>query len=348
MNKFLENKTYINALNKVRINIEYFKNKTFLISGASGLIGSCLVDYLLLNARQLNNKLYLITRNKNTIYDRFNGLLNDNVYIIEADLNVEQNIKIDDTIDYVIHAASNTHPSAYAIQPINTIMTNVIGLNNLLKISAKNKESKTLFLSSVEIYGDNDDYNHLFTENDLGYINCNTLRAGYPESKRLGEALCQAYIAEKNIDVRIARLCRVYGPTMKMSDSKAMSQFIKNALNGENIILKSEGNQFFSYLYVIDVINAIMTILTNGSCGEAYNVADENSNIRLKELAKIIADYANKSVLFETPNNVEKTGFSKANIAILDSKKLKEIGWTCNYKITVGIAETIEIMRHLL
>lgn len=95
----------------------------------------------------------------------------------------------------------------------------------------------------------------MFDEDYCGFINCNTLRAGYPESKRCGEALCQAYIRQKGLDIVIPRLTRSYGPTMLMSDSKAVSQFIKKGLAGEDIVLKSKGNQYYSYTYVADAVS---------------------------------------------------------------------------------------------
>ena len=205
---------------------------------------------LMLN-EDINCKVYALGRNEKKAKERFSEYWNDeNFVFIECDINKEIpdiNIK---KIDYFIHAASNTHPVAYATEPISTIMTNIIGTKNMLESAIKHNASRFLFISSVEIYGENRGDVQYFSEEYCGYIDCNTLRAGYTESKRAGEALCQAYIAEKNIDIVIARLPRVYGPTMLMSDTKALSQFIKKGLLKENVVLKSEGNQQFSYLHM--------------------------------------------------------------------------------------------------
>ena len=225
------------------------------------------------------------------------------------------------------------------------IATNVIGLNNILDYSITHKPNKILMMSSVEIYGENRGDVDLFDENYLGYINCNTVRAGYPESKRVCEALCQAYISQYDMNIVIGRLSRIYGPTMLADDSKALAQFIKNAVNGEDIILKSEGNQLFSYIYVADAVSAMLTLLTNGANGEAYNISDEKSNIKLKDLAKILSRYNNKEVKFELPDEVERKGYSAATKALMDSKKINELGWRANYSIEDGLFETINILK---
>ena len=173
------------------------------------------------------------------------------------------------------------------------------------------------------------------------------MRAAYPESKRCGEALCQAYKSQKGLDVVIPRPTRSYGPTMLMSDMKAISQFVKNGVAGEDIVLKSAGTQLYSYTYVADAVTGLFTILLKGENGEAYNIAEEHSDVTLKELASIIANISGNKVVFEIPDAVEVAGYSKATKARLDGHKLMKLGWTPKYDIKRGMERTIKILREL-
>ena len=184
-----------------------------------------------------------------------------------------------------------------------------------------------------------------FDENYLGYIDCNTLRAGYPESKRCGEALCQAYHSQKGLDVVIARLTRSFGPSIKLSDSKASTQFLKNGLNKENIVLKSTGTQYYSYTYTADAVTGLLTVLLKGESGDAYNIADASCDIQLKDFAQIVSQKAGTSVIFELPNSVEAAGFSKATKARLDGSKLHTLGWLPYFSIEEAIQRTLIILK---
>ncbi len=248
-------------------------------------------------------------------------------------------------IDYIFHAASNTHPVAYATDPVGTVVTNIIGLNNLLELACSCGCKRFLFASSNEIYGENRGDIDLFDEKYCGYIDCNTLRAGYPESKRAGEALCQAYIRQKGLDVVIPRFTRSFGPTLLKTDTKALSQFIGKGVAGEDIVLKSAGTQYFSYTYVMDAVSGLLTCLMRGSSGEAYNISDRGCDIRLRDLAGLIAEYVGRKVIFEIPDEVENAGYSKATKALLDSSKLQGLGWKAQFDIETALHHTIDIMK---
>jgi nucleoside-diphosphate-sugar epimerase len=235
----------------------------------------------------------------------------------------------------------------YSTDPIGTITTNIIGLGNMLDFACAHGAARFAFASSNEIYGENRGDTELFDEEYCGYINCNTMRAGYPESKRCGEALCQAYKAQKGLDVVIPRLTRSYGPTMLMSDTKAISQFIRKGIAEEDIVLKSAGTQYYSYTYVADAVSGLLTILLVGKNGEAYNIADKSSDIMLKDLAAIIAESVGKKVVFELPDAVEAAGYSTATKARLDGSKLKELGWKPRYDMEQGLSRTIKILKEI-
>lgn len=321
----------INEILKLNLPWEKLQGKKILITGGTGLIGSIIVKTLTM----IDCEIYVICRNVNRAKELFEDI--KNIYIIQHDINIP--LQINEHFDFILHLASNTHPVKYATEPIDTILTNIIGLKNVLDLAANN--TRVLFTSSCEIYGENRNDVETFDENYCGYINCNTLRAGYTESKRCGEALCQAYIKQNNIDVVIARLARIYGPNVLKDDSKVINQFLKNAKEKENIVLKSNGEQLYSFLYVIDAVSAIFTILLLGEKGEAYNVSDKKSDIKLKDLAQIISEIAGTKVIFDLPTNTEKQGFSPVTKALLNNEKIKKLNWYAKVDIKNGIKQCL-------
>lgn len=329
---------------------ERLKDKRLMLSGATGLIGSYLVDAIMEKnyIDDLNCTIYALGRNEIKTKERFKKhICNEHLIFIPYD--VRSPLIRDDieTVDYILHLASNTHPMQYSTDPIGTITTNIIGVQNMLDFAFEHHAERFAFASSNEIYGENRGDVEFFDENYCGYINSNTMRAGYPESKRCGEALCQAYRAQKGLDVVIPRMTRSYGPTMMMSDTKAISQFIKKGVAGEDIVLKSTGTQFYSYQYVADSVSGLLYILLFGENGEAYNIAETSSDIMLKDLAAIIAGINGKEVVFEIPDAVEAAGYSTATKARLDGHKLQNLGWKPKYDIKNGLKRTIDILRSL-
>ena len=329
---------------------EKLQNKSIMLSGATGMIGSFLVDVILEKNTldNLNCTVFALGRDETKANKRFSKHISDSHYkFVKYDVRSPLAYEGKERIDYILHLAANTHPMLYATDPIGTITTNIIGVQNMLEFAVEHNATRFAFASSNEIYGENRGDVELFEEDYCGYINCNTLRAGYPESKRCGEALCQAYKAQKDLDVVILRLTRSYGPTMLMSDTKTISQFIKKGIAGEDIVLKSAGTQYYSYTYMADAVSGLLYALLNGENGEAYNIADEQSDIMLKDLAAIIAGIKDKQVVFEIPDAVESAGYSKATKARLDGKKLKKLGWTPRYTIQTGIERTVDILESL-
>ncbi len=345
------NAWYLECIEKLHSGFPYWEKmegKTIFLSGASGMIGSFLVDAVMLRNRELppEKRTHILgfVRNLEKAKARFVPWLNMAEFrCIQHDI-CEPLPALPRVPDYWIHAASTTHPVAYASEPVNTIFSNVLGTKNILEKAAESR-GRFLFLSSVEIYGENRGDTEYFAEKDCGYIDCNTLRAGYPEAKRVSEAMCQAYSAQFGVDTVILRLPRCYGPTMQMTDSKAVAQFIKKAVAGEDIVLKSEGKQLYSYAHVADAACGLLWVLLAGKSGEAYNLADEKSDITLKKLAELTADCVGKNVVFDLPNEAEKRGFSKAQKALLDGRKLESLGWQPAHSIQDGIPETIKILR---
>lgn len=334
-----------NAANE-KLSWDKLAGKSLLLTGASGLIGTMIVDVLMRKNRvdDLNVKIYAAGRNEKIAEQRFADYwADDNFTFIKLD--VTNPINLDVAVDFIIHAASNTHPMLYSTDPINTMMTNILGTRNLLEYGLKVKLERFVFLSTVDIYGNALNESDSFDEKYCGYIDCNTLRAGYPESKRASEALCQAYISKYGMDIVIPRPCRIYGATMRLDDSKAMSEFIMNGVRGDDIVLKSEGLPQFSYCYVADCVTGIFYCLLSGKCGEAYNIADSSEILSLREIAELISGLNGKQVVFELPSDVQRRGFSKAMRAVLTNDKLRGLGWTPKDDTRSGVKKTIDILK---
>lgn len=347
----LENELYREDLAyvaKLKVPWEKLNGKSILLSGATGMIGSFFIDVIMYKNSydDLNCHVYAMGRNEEKARKRFGEYWNDSLFdFVEHDVNKTMEYLEIKHIDFVLHLASNTHPMAYSTDPIGTITTNIMGVYNMLEFADRVHAKRMEFASSNEIYGENRGDVEKFDEKYLGYIDCNTMRAGYPESKRCGEALCQAYIAQKGMDVVIPRLTRSYGPTLLNSDTKALSQFLKKGLAHEDIVLKSAGTQYYSYTYVSDAVAGLITVLLCGTKGVAYNIADEASDIRLKDLAGIIAKASGTKVVFDVPEAVEAAGYSTATKARLDNKKISELGFKAKYDIESGIKRTLKIME---
>lgn len=313
------------------------KDKTFLITGANGLIGSYMIDYLTF----IGAKVYAMSRSLEKLKNRFFN--NTNITFIEQDLTKPFIFNI--PCDYVVHTASNCHPLSFSTDPVGTMKANLFGTMNLLDY-IKQYGGKFLYLSTGEIYGNNID--HAFTENDLGIVDTKISRSCYPESKRAAETLCISYNAQYNINVNIARLCFVYGPTITDTNSRADAQFLRNAICGEDIVLKSKGEQKRTYCYVADAVSALLYILLYGDKNGFYNIANPNSIVSVKEYAEILAEIAGVELQFELPDAVEAKGYSKQADSILDSSKLQQLGWKPLYNFKEGIKHTYEIKNFIL
>lgn len=345
---YINNQIYQNDIRKIIDDkFSLLKNKTIFITGASGLVGSFLIDTLMYMNKNLdyNTEIVATFSSEKSLDERFLSYKNETLFkpIIQ---DINQPIEFDEHVDYIFHAASNTHPALYANNPVETIKLNIIGTLNILDFAKKNDKCRTIFLSTLEVYGE-DKTVESFKEDDIGYVNFMISRSCYPESKRLSETLCQAYIKEFNLDIVIARLGYIYGPTIKLSSSKADVQFLNKALSGENIVLKSSGMQKRSYCYVADTVSALLTVLLYGECSKAYNVASLKGNVLLRDYANTLAEIANVKVEYGEMGEIELQGGSKVQNSTLSPEKLMTLGWSPKFEFKEGIEHTYKIKKEI-
>lgn len=322
-------------------------NSSVLVTGASGLIGSFIVDALAYRNEKYgaNIKIYAMSRRLEKLRERFSYCTDlHNVTLAAHDICKPLE---DVQYDCIIHAASNADPRTYALYPVETIQTNIIGTSNVLEYARSHKGTRVLFTSTMEVYGSIPDVGS-FSEEQYGLVDFNQIRSGYPESKRTSELLCRSYVSEYGVDAVIARLGYIYGPSMTAEDNKVIAQFINKAIAGENIVLKSKGEQLRSYCYVSDAVAGIFCILARGERGRAYNVANRISTAAISEIARLAACQTNTEVVFELPDELERIGSSKPQNAVLDESALISLGWNGAYTMERGFARTVSILKNLM
>ena len=313
-----------------------------LVTGATGLIGGCVVETLMANPHR-NYEVYASGRNEARAKKRFADFYDKNgFHFINYD--VMQPLQGDVRYDYIVHAASGANPSEYAKRPVEVMKSNILGVTNLMEYGREHGMKRFLYVSSGEVYGEGD--GRVFTEDYSGYVNCATPRSCYPSSKRAAETMCVCYAAEYGLDVVMARPCHIYGPHFTETDNRVYAQFIRNVLRNEDIIMKSTGEQFRSWCYVVDCVSALLYILLKGENCQAYNIADDASNITIKELAEIVAGICGKKIIIDLPDADEKRGFNVVTKSIFSTTKTVSLGWRPTVRIADGLRRSVEEIKN--
>lgn len=329
---------------KIRWNI--LKNKTILITGANGFIASYIIYFLIFLNQKYNFKIkiILIGRNKKKLNKKFiNKNTKKNFILIEQDVCI--NISIKEKIDFIMHLASIASPKIFYKKPIETILPNVIGTNELLKLSIKKKVKSFLFFSSGEIYGN---HNKILKENTINNLNHLAERASYSESKRMGEVLCYSYFKQKKIPVKIIRLFHTYGPCMNLNDGRVMMDFVNNIVNQKNILIKGTGNQKRSFCYISDAVIGIFLVLTNGQNGEAYNLGNPKELLSIKKLANLLSKYNNKISVKINPKLNSHKKKAPYQTVVPEIKKISRLGFSPKINVKKGFKKTINYFKSIL
>ena len=312
-----------------------------LITGATGLIGSTLVEVLMSNPH-CDYNVYASGRNMERARMRFERFFfMESFHFVEYDVMCP--LQSDVQFDYIIHAASNACPNAFSRNPVEIVKANIYGVTNLIEYGLNHGMKRFLYVSSGEVYGESD--GRIISEEYSGYVDCMNPRSCYPSSKRAAETLCASYTAEYGVDVVIVRPCHVYGPNFTESDNRVYAQFIRNILKGEDIVMKSSGEQVRSWCYVVDCVSALLYVLLKGASGEAYNIADPNSVLSIRQFAEMVATIGNANVVIEVPSEVERKGYNPVTKSVFSVNKLKELGWKVSGDMKEKMRKTIEMLH---
>jgi len=328
---------------KSNVNWEKFRNKTFLITGAYGMLVSYMV-YTLLHLNESNPKFNVtviaLIRDREKAIKRF-GSFAEGKYIKLIEHDLQLSIEIPGDVDYIIHGASYASPHYFCTKPVSVLMPNVMGTYYLLELAKAKEVESFLFFSSGAVYG-RPVKGYKVTENDYGYLDPLDVKSCYGESKRMGENMCKCWHHQFGVPVKIVRPAHIYGATMDIeNDSRVFANFTKSYVKGQNIVMRSDGSAQRSFCYIADATVAFFKVLLEGTDGDAYNVGNDAAYVSIKELAEhFISALPEKQLKII----VEKREINrnKEEQMLMSSQKVEGLGWKCSFSIPAGIKRTIE------
>lgn len=322
-----ENKVFLEDLDNIVgckfIQWEQLKNKTFFITGGTGLIGTTLVDSLIRvnEENKLGIKIIVLARDLDKAKKRF--FESDCLKIVVGD--VQRIPEINEKIDYVIHSASQTSSKGFVENPVETINIVIDGTRSVLALAREKKVESFIFLSTMEVYG-YPEKGHKVKEEEIGSFDVTNPRNCYPISKIMAENICFSYFKEYGVPIRILRLTQTFGPGVEYNDGRVFAEFARCAIEKKDIILRTKGETERSYLYTADAVTAIITAMLKGQAGDIYNVANEETYCSIIEMAKLVSD-DNGIRIKEELENVEEMGYAKTLYMDLSTEKIRMLGW---------------------
>ena len=323
--------------------------KTVLITGCSGLICSAIVDLLIRWNETHSEKITILAagRNKNKVERRFFPYSTENWFVFAPYDAVSPLHSMSTSCEYIIHGASNASPNKIMNEPVETMLSNVIGIKYLLDYAFEKKTRRVLYISSSEVYGEKEG-TQPYKADEYGYIDLLNARNAYSVGKRAAETMCAAYAKEYGVESVIVRPGHIYGPTAVESDNRVSSAWAFASARGENIVMKSNGTQIRSYCYCLDCASAILHVLLKGESVHAYNISNPASIISIREMAGILAESGAVKLEMIPPTEAEIKGFNPMSNSSLDSGDLLALGWKGLFDAKRGFSHTVEILKEVI
>lgn len=308
------------------VNWRMYLNSTVLVTGATGRIGRYILETLadIDLEYNLNMRIIGLARSEKKARGVFGNLLDlPNVMFLYQDANSE--IIYKGKIDYIFHTAGPAAPKDYET-PSSTLWVHVNGTHNVMECARTHQTKRVFYVSTVEIYGEWKSDKKI-KETDMGIMRHLNARACYPEAKRLCETMLTAYKNEYGISFCGVRLCHTLGPGISLTDGRGFAEFICCALRNEDIVLHSDGGAMRTYTYVADAVNAMFLVMDKGE-DDLYNVANENNLISIRDLAQtIVKILPNRTCKVRFSEEASKLQYLPFKLAILDTRKIRELGW---------------------
>lgn len=325
-----------------------YKNKCILVTGSTGMIGQNVIGLLLSMNDIYETDVHIIAHCRN--YTKAELIFKDvmgrkDMEFLTCDI---KELNTDKRVDFIVHTASITGGSKQHLDyPMRTISTALEGAKRVLDLALRDKAA-AVFLSSLEVYGFTGESLEEISETDGGYIDCTNPRSSYSESKRMCECMFSSYYKQYGISTFIARLTATFGAGVSKEDKRVFAQFAHSIIEEKDIVLKSTGKTVRNYCDAADAAAALLTILVNGNPGEAYNVANMEAEISIKDMAQRFIDLypsGGSNLVFDLSEDATKLGYNKEMRCVLNSTKLLGIGWKPVYNMDDMIRHLVDSMK---
>lgn len=343
------NSTWISDIDKVIEvvpELDRLAGKSLMITGAAGLVCSAIVDIIFRYNDTHDQKIQVLAAGRwpEEMSGRFGDLVNrDDFTFVVYDASKTDNV-INVHADYIIHGASNASPNMIVKEPVETMMSNFLGMKYLLDYAIEQGTERILYISSSEVYGEKEG-SEPYKEGQYGYIDLLNSRNSYSVGKRAAETLCASYADEYGMESVIVRPGHIYGPTASPFDKRVASAWSYAVAKGEDIVMKSDGSQIRSYCYCLDCASAMLKVLLCGENCHAYNISNPDSIISIKDMAEILSESAGVKLRMELPTEEEKKGFNPMSNSSLESESLTGLGWHGCFDAKTGFAHTVKILK---